>query len=192
MKGLRIGIGFCGSFCTYKTIFEQLELLLEEEALLFPVFSFQAQKINSRFGKADDFLKKAKEMTGHTPITTIEGAEPIGPKEMLDLFLIAPCTGNTLAKLANGITDSPVLMAAKSQLRIGRPVLIFLSTNDALSMNLKNIGLLINTKNIYFVPFKQDNCKQKPFSLVSDANALFPAINQAMEGKQLQPVLWNA
>lgn len=192
MKDLRIGIGFCGSFCTYKKIFEQMKLLLEEEAILLPVFSFQSQIIDSRFGKAKDFMEQAETLTGQKPITSIAGAEPIGPKEMLDLFLIAPCTGNTLAKLANGITDSPVLMAAKSHLRIGRPVLIFLSTNDALSMNLKNIGLLMNTKNIYFVPFSQDNYKMKPYSLVSNTEALFPAIEAAMNGKQIQPVLWNS
>lgn len=189
MKDVRIGIGMCGSFCTYSKIFSCMEQLLEEEFSLTTVFSFQSQKIDSRFGKARDFIEKAEKLTGKNVITTIEGAEPVGPKKMFDLFMIAPCTGNTLAKLCLGITDSPVLMAAKSHLRIDRPVLIFVSTNDALSANFKNIGQLMNTKNIYFVPFSQDNYMLKPHSLVSDVQKVIPAIEGALKGEQLQPVL---
>lgn len=189
MKDVCIGIGMCGSFCTYSKIFSCMENLVEKGADLTPVFSFQSQKINSRFGNAADLVKKAEEITSKTAITTIEDAEPVGPKKMFDLFFIAPCTGNTLAKLALGITDSPVLMAAKSHLRINRPVLIFLSTNDALSANFKNVGQLMNTKNIYFVPFSQDNPSQKPNSLVSDSTKVIPAIEASLKGEQLQPVI---
>lgn len=189
MKDVRIGIGMCGSFCTYSKIFTSMKELSDMQAKLYPVFSYQSQKINSRFGTADALIKKAEEICNTPAIKTIEGAEPIGPKKMFDIFLIAPCTGNTLAKLANGITDSPVLMAAKSHLRIDRPVLIFISTNDALSANFKNIGQLMNTKNIYFVPFNQDNWSKKPHSLVSDTKKIIPAIEAALKGEQLQPVI---
>ena len=189
MKDVRIGIGMCGSFCTYGKIFSCMEQLLEEEFSLTTVFSFQSQKIDSRFGKAKDFIDKAEKLTGKVAITTIEDAEPVGPKKMFDLFMIAPCTGNTLAKLALGITDSPVLMAAKSHLRINRPVLIFVSTNDALSANFKNIGQLMNTKNIYFVPFSQDNYMLKPHSLVSDSSKILPAIESALKREQIEPVI---
>lgn len=189
VKDLKIGIGFTGSFCTYKRIFQQLKSLVEDGASVTPIFSFQAQRIDSRFGKADDFLEKARTITGKQPITTISQAEPIGPKGLLDVMVIAPCTGNTLAKLTTGIVDSPVLMAAKSHLRNNRPLIIFISTNDGLSMNLKNIGTLMNTKNIYFVPFGQDDYEKKPNSLISQTEFLLPAIEQALEGKQIQPVL---
>lgn len=189
MKEVQIGIGMCGSFCTYEKIFTCMERMTEEGYSLTGVFSFQSQRINSRFGDAADLMQRAREITGREIITTIEGAEPIGPKKMFDLFLLAPCTGNTLAKLALGITDSPVLMAAKSHLRINRPLLIFLSTNDALSANLKNVGLLMNTKNVYFVPFTQDQPEGKPSSMVSRESLVIPAIEAALEGRQLQPVL---
>lgn len=134
-------------------------------------------------------LEKAKHLTGKKPITTIPDAEPIGPKSMLDILVIAPCTGNTLSKLANGISDTPVLMAAKSHLRNNRPLVISLSTNDALGMNLKNIGILLNTKNIYFVPFGQDNYDKKPNSMIAHTSLLNETIEYALAGKQLQPVI---
>lgn len=189
MENVRIGIGMCGSFCTYNKIFSCMEQLAEDNHSLTTVFSFQSQKINSRFGKACDLIDNAERITGKKAITTIEGAEPVGPKKMFDIFVIAPCTGNTLAKLALGITDSPVLMAAKSHLRIDRPVLIFVSTNDALSANFKNIGQLMNTKNIYFVPFSQDDATLKPHSLVSNVKKVNEAIEAALKGEQLQPVI---
>lgn len=191
MKNMKIGIGMCGSFCTYSKIFSCMEELIENDAKLTPVFSFQSQLINSRFGNAVDLIDKAEKICETPSIKSIETAEPVGPKKMFDVFLIAPCTGNTLAKLALGITDSPVLMAAKSHLRIDRPVVIFVSTNDALSANFKNIGQLMNTKNIYFVPFSQDDCNKKPHSLVSDISQVIPTIEAAMKGNQIQPVIKN-
>ena len=191
LTGKRIGIAFTGSFCTYEKGFHELEKLSDEGAIIQPIFSTIAASSNNRFGKAEDFLNRAKEITGQTPIHTIEGAEPIGPKKLLDILVILPCTGNTLAKLANGITDSPVLMAAKAHLRNNRPLLISLSTNDALGMNMKNIGLLMNAKNIYFIPFGQDDPEGKPNSLISSTGLLIPSLEAALEGRQLQPVLCN-
>lgn len=189
ISGLKIGIGFTGSFCTYKRMFEELQNIVEQGAIVTPIFSFQAQRIDSRFGRADDFLEKARLITGKQPITSISQAEPIGPKGLLDLMVIAPCTGNTLAKLANGMVDSPVLMAAKSHLRNNRPVLLSVSTNDALGANLKNIGLLMNTKHVYFVPFGQDDPVKKPNSMVAHIDQIIPAIEAAMEEKQIQPIV---
>lgn len=185
-----IGIALTGSFCTFEKVFEEIEHLINDEhANIYPVLSFNSQTINSRFGNATDFYNKLKTMTGNEPITTIEGAEPLGPKNHLDVFAIFPCTGNTLAKLANGITDTPVLMAAKAHLRNGKPLVIAVSTNDALGMNLKNIGTLINAKNVYFVPFGQDSPTGKPNSMVAHTSLLIKTIESALEGKQIQPVV---
>ncbi len=189
LYGKNIGIALTGSFCTFDKVFKEVENLIDENANIYPIFSNNSQKINSRFGNAADFLNKMKYMTGNDPITTIEDAEPIGPKKYLDVLAIVPCTGNTLAKLANGITDTPVLMAAKAHLRNGKPLVISISTNDGLSMNLKNIGLVLNTKNIYFVPFGQDSPKGKPNSLVAHTNLLKETIEYALEGEQIQPVI---
>jgi dipicolinate synthase subunit B len=189
LYGKNIGIALTGSFCTFDKVFKEVENLIDENANVYPIFSTNSQVINSRFGNAADFLNKMHYMTGNDPITTIEDAEPIGPKKYLDVLAIVPCTGNTLAKLANGITDTPVLMAAKAHLRNGRPLVISISTNDGLSMNLKNIGLVLNAKNIYFVPFGQDSPKDKPNSLVAHTNLLKDTIEQALEGKQIQPVI---
>jgi dipicolinate synthase subunit B len=189
LKGKTIGFGFTGSFCMYEKIFTQMKALKEEGADLIPIFSNASQTTDCRFGKAEDFLKMAGEISGHTPIRTIPAAEPIGPKSLLDIMLIAPCTGNTIAKLAGGITDTPVLMAAKAHLRNQKPLVLFLSTNDALGMNFKNIGLLFNCKNIYFVPFGQDNYKKKPTSMVSEPALISSALKEALSGKQLQPVI---
>lgn len=189
LKGKKIGFGFTGSFCTYEKIFAQMKNLTLEGAELIPIFSDASQKIDSRFGKAEDFLKHAEELTGHSPIKTIPAAEPIGPKSLLDIMLIAPCTGNTLAKLANGITDTPVLMAAKAHMRNQKPLVLFLSTNDALGMNFKNIGLLFNCKHIYFVPFGQDNYIKKPTSMVAKPELILDTIKEALQGRQIQPVI---
>lgn len=189
INGLKIGIGITGSFCTFEKVFELLKQLVKEGALVSTVFSPISQNIKCRFGNGEDFLKRAEQITGRTPITTIAGAEPIGPKHMFDIFIILPCTGNSLAKLANGIVDSPVLMASKSHLRNASPLLLSISTNDALSMNLKNIGLLMNMKHIFFVPFAQDNPEGKPNSLIADYSMLIPSIEAAMSHRQLQPVL---
>jgi len=189
VKGKNIGVAFTGSYCTFDKVFPQLERLVKEGANVYTIFSYQAQKTDPRVGKANDFLKLAKEITGKDPITTIVDAEPLGPKNILDLIVVAPCTGNTLAKLANAITDSPVLMAVKALLRNDKPVVLAISTNDALGNNLKNIGLLINNRNIYFVPFGQDNYKNKPYSMVADFDLILPTIEHALEGRQLQPMM---
>ncbi len=184
-----IGLAFTGSFCTYEKIFTALEELKKTGASLLPVFSLNASQLNSRFGTSSSFLERARELTGKEPITTIPGAEPIGPKGLMDILVIAPCTGNTLSKLANGISDTPVLMAAKSHLRNNRPLVLSLSTNDALGMNLKNIGILLNTKNIYFVPFGQDDYRAKPNSMTAFTELLPETIDCALSGKQIQPVI---
>ena len=185
----KIGIAFTGSFCTYKRIFEELEKLIKEGAEIYTIFSNAAQTIDSRFGKSEDFIKKATELTGKKPILTIPEAEPIGPKAYLDALIIFPCTGNTIAKLANGITDGPVLMAAKAHLRNEKPLILSISTNDALGMNMKNIGLLLNSKNIYFIPFGQDDYVKKPNSLIAHTEMIIPTVEAAMEGKQIQPII---
>ena len=188
-EGKNIGIAMTGSYCTYKKTFEAIRQLKDIGANLIPIFSFNAASTDSRFGTHDDFLQLARDLTGKEPILTIPDAEPIGPKSMLDILVIAPCTGNTLSKLANGISDTPVLMAAKSHLRNNKPLVISLSTNDALGMNLKNIGILLNTKNIYFVPFGQDNYRTKPNSMIAHVELLSDTIELAFEYKQLQPVI---
>lgn len=189
LKGKKIGVALTGSFCTFDKIFVELKKLVEEGAEVYTIFSDASQRIDSRFGAAEEFMKKAEEITGRAPILTIEDAEPIGPKGYLDIYVIFPCTGNTVAKLANGITDSPVLMGAKAHLRNNKPLVISLSTNDALGMNMKNIGLLLNAKNIYFVPFGQDNPEKKNNSLIAHTNKLIPTLKEALEGKQLQPII---
>jgi dipicolinate synthase subunit B len=189
LKGKQIGVALSGSFCTYEKVFKELEKLSLEGAIVQTIFSDAAQSIDSRFGKASEFLKKAEDLTGKRPMLTIADAEPIGPGSLLDILVLLPCTGNTIAKLANGITDSPVLMAAKAHLRNNKPLLISISTNDALGLNMKNIGLLLNAKNIYFVPFCQDDPKKKPNSLVARTEFLIPALEAALEGTQYQPIL---
>ena len=189
LQGKKIGVAFTGSFCTYERVFIELKNLVQEGAQVQTIFSNAVQSIDSRFGNAEDFVKEAEKITGIAPMLTIAQAEPIGPKGLLDLLVILPCTGNTIAKLANGITDSPVLMAAKAHLRNERPLLLSISTNDALGMNMKNIGLLLNAKHVYFVPFGQDNAEKKPNSMIAHTELLVPAAKAALEGKQYQPVI---
>ena len=189
LQGKKIGVAFTGSFCTYERVFIELKKLVQEGAQVQTIFSNAAQSIDSRFGNAEDFVKEAEKITGIAPMLTIAQAEPIGPKGLLDLLVILPCTGNTIAKLANGITDTPVLMAAKAHLRNERPLLLSISTNDALGMNMKNIGLLLNAKHVYFVPFGQDNAEKKPNSMIAHTELLVPAAKAALEGKQYQPVI---
>jgi dipicolinate synthase subunit B len=189
ISGKNVGVALTGSYCTFDTVFTQIERLVQAKANVYTIFSDRSQVTDSRFGKAEDFLKKAKEITGHDPITTIVEAEKLGPNNLLDIVILAPCTGNTLAKMANAITDSPVLMAAKGQLRNLKPVVIAISTNDALSNNLKNIGNLINAKNVFFVPFGQDNYKGKPNSMVAHFDLIIPTLEEALEGRQLQPIV---
>ncbi len=189
LKGKRVGVALTGSFCTYEKVFQELTKLTNEGALVQTIFSDAAGTIDSRFGKAEDFIKKAEEITKQKPMRTIPEAEPIGPDSLLDILVLFPCTGNTIAKLANGITDTPALMAAKAHLRNNKPLLISISTNDALGMNMKNIGLLLNAKNIYFVPFGQDNPEKKPNSMIAHTELLIPSLEAALHGRQYQPII---
>ena len=189
LKGLRICFAVCGSFCTFGRVFDVLERLKAEGAELYPVMSFNAYGISTRFGAAEDHIKRLEAVTGHKVIHTIEDAEPIGPKKMADILLVANCTGNTLAKLANSITDTPVTMAVKSHIRNARPVVLSIATNDALAGSGKNIAALMNYKNYFFVPFKQDDAEKKPTSLMADFDLTENAILSALDGRQLQPIL---
>ncbi len=189
LKGIKLGYALTGSFCTFEKAFAALKALLEAGAEVCPIMSFNAAGISSRFGAADEHIKRLEELCGREVIRTIEAAEPIGPKKMFDALVVAPCTSNTLAKLSNGITDTPVTMAVKSHIRNARPVVLAVSTNDALAASAKNIGMLQNYKNYYFVPYRQDNFQGKPNSAVADFEMLLPAVTAALEHKQLQPVL---
>ena len=188
-KQRTVGFAITGSFCTYEKIKGVVRRLVEEDNRVVPIFSNMAQTVNCRFGNAKDFIIEIQEITGERGIFSIQEAGPIGPKGFLDVLVIAPCTGNTMAKLCAGITDSPVLMAAKAHMRNDRPVVISLSTNDALGASLKNIGMLMNTKNIYFVPFGQDDYRKKPKSMIAHTDLIEDTIEAALEGKQLQPVV---
>lgn len=188
-SGYTIGFGITGSFCTHDKIKKEIQRLVDLGATVVPIYSYQAQQLDTRFGKAEAFLEDVTKMTGKQGIRTIQEAEPIGPKALLDVMVIAPCTGNTLAKLEAGIVDTPVLMAAKAHLRNNRPLVISISTNDALGMNFKNIGALMYMKNIYFVPFGQDDYEKKPGSMIAKTKWLPETIEDALHGRQIQPVL---
>lgn len=185
---MNIGFAMCGSFCTYAEVFPVMEALAKQHRVI-PIFSHSAYTIDSRFGTAQSHIRRATEICGQEPLSAIAQVEPIGPKKMLDALVIAPCTGNTLAKLAHGIADGPVTMAAKSHLRNGRPILLAVSTNDALAGAAENIGKLLGKKNYYFVPFGQDDSENKPTSMVADFKKIPPALVQALEGRQIQPIL---
>lgn len=189
MKDITAGFALCGSFCTFSQAIPQIQKLVENDINVIPILSHSSASVDTRFGRADEIALQIEGICDRTIIKTIEDAEPIGPKKMLDILIIAPCTGNTLAKLALGITDTPVTMAAKSHLRNNRPVLIGVSTNDALGASAKNIGYLLNYKNIYFVPMSQDNYEKKPNSIVCDFTKIPEALESALQGKQLQPIL---
>lgn len=189
MNKKRVGVAITGSFCTFNKLIPFLRQLCIEYSNIMPIFSYSVSEMDTRFYKATDFYNEVYKITNQKPITTIVDAEPIGPKKLLDLLIIAPCTGNTLAKLNNGITDTPVLMAAKAHLRNNRPVLIAISTNDGLSANARNIAELLAKKNIYFVPIMQDNYVNKKFSLVADFSLLIKAARLALDGKQIQPII---
>ena len=184
-----VGFAMSGSFCTFSAALDALELVCARFHDVVPVLSETASGTDTRFGDARAFLDRIRGLCGREPITTIRDAEPIGPKALLDVLVIAPCTGNTLAKLSCGITDTAVTMAAKAHLRNGRPVVLAVSTNDGLSANAANIGALLNRKNIYFVPFGQDDPAKKPCSLMADFSLIPDAIEAAIEGRQLQPLL---
>ena len=185
---MTVGFAMCGSFCTYAAVFPVIEKLAADYDVI-PIFSPASHSINSRFGTAASHIQRAADICGTTPLHTIQEAEPIGPKKLLDALIVAPCTGNTLAKLAHGIADTAVTMAAKSHLRNGRPVVIAVSTNDGLGAAAENIGRLLVRKNYYFVPFGQDDAKGKPTSLVADFSQIPMTLEAALEGRQIQPIL---
>ena len=188
MEKMRLGLALCGSYCTYEKLFAALPALAQEYELV-PIMSDTAAETDTRFGTAAQHIRRLMEITGKHVITTVAEAEPLGPKLPMDALLIAPCTGNTLAKLANGVTDSSVTMAAKAHLRNGRPLVIAFSTNDGLSGSAENIGRLLNRKNVYFVPFGQDDPAKKPRSLQADFRLLAETVEAALRGEQLQPIL---
>lgn len=185
---MNIGFALCGSFCTYAKVFPVMEILTQDYKV-YPIFSENSAGTDSRFGEAASFLAYAERICNRRVLSSIADVEPIGPKKLLDALVIAPCTGNTLAKLAHGIADTPVTMAAKSHLRNGRPVIIAVSTNDALGAAAENIGKLLARKHYYFVPFRQDDPIQKPTSMVADFDRIPQTLTAALDGQQIQPIL---
>ena len=188
MKKATIGFAMCGSFCTFSKAFEQMQKLVDSGYDVIPIMSKNASTTDTRFGSAEETVKNAEKITGKSVLKTTVDTEPIGPKDMCDLLIIAPCTGNTLAKLSLGVTDTPVTMAAKSHLRVQKPVLLCVATNDALGASAQNIGRLLNTKNIFFVPLKQDDPVKKPNSLVADFGKIEESAEYALNKKQIQPI----
>lgn len=182
-----VGFAMCGSFCTMSSAMEQMEALCGEYNIL-PIMSQNVYETDTRFGKADDFIARAEKISGRGVLHTIVATEPIGPKGLADIMVVCPCTGNTLSKIAGGITDTAVTMAVKSALRIGIPVLLCTASNDSLGASGQNIARLMNTKNVFFVPMSQDDPEKKPFSLVADFSLLGEAVAAALEKRQLQPV----
>jgi dipicolinate synthase subunit B len=189
LNGKNVGFALTGSHCTYEEIWPEVEKLRQDGANVYPIVSETVAKSDTRFGKGAEIVARFSALTGRSVISTIVEAEPLGPAKILDCLVIAPCTGNTCAKLANAITDSAVLMAAKAHLRNGKPVVLAISTNDALGLNAKNLGVLLSTPQIYFVPFGQDNPTEKPRSLVAQMDLIYPTVERALEHRQLQPVL---
>ena len=189
IKGKKIGFVLTGSFCTFQKVLPKMEELIEKGAEIIPIMSYNSYTLDTKFGKAEDFIKKIEELTKNKIIHTIVDTEPIGPKKMTDIMIVAPCSGNTMAKLANDIIDTPATMAVKSHLRNNLPLVIAPSTNNGLSGNAENIGKLLNRKNYYFVPFKQDNPITKPKSIVFDAEYIIRTIEYALEGEQISPIL---
>ena len=189
MKKTSIGFAMTGSFCTFERVLKQMEALVRRGYEVVPVLSFNAGMLDTRFMTAEHLRARIVEITGNEPIDTLAGAEPIGPKKMTDVFLIAPATGNSLAKLAGGIYDTPALLGAKSHLRNDRPLVLAVSTNDGLGAAAQNIGRLLNVRNIYFVPFGQDDPVKKPRSLVADFSQIPRTIAAALSGVQMQPML---
>lgn len=186
---MNIGFAITGSFCTHNQILSEIQKLKNNNNNVIPIITESVKNIDTRFGKASDFINSLIEITGNNPVSTLVEAEPMGPKNMIDVLVIAPCTGNTLSKLANGISDNAVTMCFKAHIRNNKPVVIGISSNDALGLNLKNIAILLQTKNIYFVPFEQDNPQNKPKSLISDYSQIKHTIDEAMQGRQIQPIL---
>ena len=191
MSDLTVGFALTGSYCTFSKVMPEMERVVKNGFNVIPIMSENVQKTDTRFGKAEDFKKMAEDICKNKIIKSIAEAEPIGPKKLIDALIIAPCTGNTLAKLTYGITDTTVTMAAKSTLRNERPVIIAVSTNDGLGNACKNIGTLLNQRNLYFVPFNQDDCVKKPRSLVADMEKIYDTLKNALDGKQIQPIIYK-
>ena len=189
-SGLRIGYAVTGSFCTFERSFKQAEILRKMGAELIPIMSENASSISTRFGSAEDNLKKLENICGCRVITTIADAEPIGPESLTDIMIVAPCTSNTASKLANSITDSTVTMAVKSHLRSGKPVLLAIASNDSLMGSAKNLGILFNMKNYYFVPMRQDDYVKEPSSLVAEFSMIPQAVESTLKGIQLRPIIY--
>ncbi len=190
MEKIKLGYAICGSFCTFSKALEQIKILQSENYEITPVFSETAYTTDTRFYSADEFINKVEKICGKKSIKSIKEAEPIGPKKLFDILTVAPCTGNTLGKLASGITDTSVTMAVKAHIRNNRPVLLGVSTNDALGASAQNIGRLLNIKNIYFVPMKQDDSANKPRSIVCDFQKIPESIEYALKGVQSQPIIF--
>ncbi|RDI47403.1 dipicolinate synthase subunit B [Falsibacillus pallidus] len=189
LAGKRIGFGLTGSHCTYDAVFPEIKKLVEAGAEVVPVVTFTVQNTETRFGAGEDWIQRIEEVTGNKAIDSIVKAEPLGPKYPLDCMVIAPLTGNSMSKFANALTDSPVLMAAKATIRNHRPVVLGISTNDALGLNGVNLMTLMGAKDIFFIPFGQDDPEKKPKSMVARMSMLQPTILAALEGKQIQPVI---
>lgn len=189
MEGLTVGYALCGSFCTISRAVKQIPVLRGKGMNIIPIMSPIVYNTDNRFNTAKELKEEVENITGNDIIHTVEAAEPIGPKKLLDVLIISPCTGNTLAKLANAVTDTSVTMAAKAHLRNNRPVVLCIATNDALGASAINIGKLLNTKNIYFVPFGQDDPYKKNNSLISDFNLIPQTVELALKGEQIQPIL---
>ncbi len=188
-EGIKIGFVLTGSFCTFKKVIPKIKELKEKKASIIPIMSYNAYNLDTKFGKAEDFIIEIENICENKIIHTIQGAEPIGPKGLTDIMIIAPCSGNTMAKLACDIIDTPATMAAKSHLRNNRPLVIAPSTNNGLSGNAENIGKLLNRKNYFFVPFKQDNPITKPRSVVFDSDYIIKTLEFALKGEQISPIL---
>ena len=189
LKGVKVGVALTGSHCTLEKVLPQVEKIIAEGGLVSAIISPSVDHTDTRFGESTTWKQRLVQITGNKLINSISGAEPVGPQKFFDALVVAPCTGNTLAKLAVGVTDTAVLMAAKAQLRNQKPVILGISTNDGLGLNARNIGTLLNTKNLYLIPFRQDNPYSKPNSLVADMSLIIASIEAALEGKQVQPLL---
>ncbi len=189
LTNARVGCAMTGSFCTFKAVFEAWRALAATGAELVPIMSFNAASVDTRFYPAEESRSVFREITGREPLTQLAEVEPIGPKKLLDALVVAPCTGNTLAKLANGIADTPVTLAVKSHLRNGRPVVIAVSSNDALAQNARNVGQLLGMKHVFFVPFGQDDAVGKPNSLVARFDMIPDCVREALKERQIQPLL---
>lgn len=185
----RLGFAITGSFCTHDTILKEIQILINKGYTIYPIVSETSAQTDTRFGSAQALLRNLENITGNKPLTTIVQVEPTGPQNLFDVIVVAPCTGNTLSKLANGVNDTAVTMAVKAHVRNNKPVVIGISTNDALGLNFKNIATLLAAKNFYFVPFGQDNFNQKPKSLVADWTKLEETILEAQQNQQIQPIL---